>query len=51
MDELTIDILDTTTNKQWTERYNSYYFFRRRIIKLRHSKKLKILSCSYSATC
>ena len=41
-----INILDTTTNKKWTETFNSYYLFRKRVIKLNYSKKLKITSRS-----
>lgn len=41
-----ITIYDTTTNKTWTETFNSYYFFRKRVMKLKYSKKLKIISKS-----
>lgn len=41
-----INIYDTTTNKNWTETFNSYYLFRKRVMKLNHSRKLKIISRS-----
>ena len=42
MYELTI--YDKEKNRQWVEYYDSYYLFRKRIIKLRCSKRLIILS-------
>lgn len=41
-----INILDLTTNKNWTETFNSYYLFRKRVVKLNYSKKLRITSRS-----
>ena len=39
---LYIEIYDTTTNKCWTETFDSYYLFRKRVNKLKYSKKLLI---------
>ena len=41
-----IKIYDTTTDKTWIETFDSYYFFRKRVMKLKYSKKLKIISRS-----
>ena len=41
---LFINILDTTTNKSWQEEFDSEYFYRRRLNKLKYSKKLKATS-------
>lgn len=41
---LFINILDTTTNKTWQETFDSEYFYRKRLNKLKYSKKLKITS-------
>lgn len=41
-----INILDNTTNKSWKEEFDSYYLFRRRYTKLKHSKKLVMTSHS-----
>ncbi len=41
-----IEILNTENNKEWTEHFDSYYFFRKRVMKLRYSKKLMIISMS-----
>lgn len=41
-----IKIKDNDTNKTFNENYDSYYLFRRRVMKLRHSIKLIILSHS-----
>lgn len=41
-----INITDNTTNKSWKEEFNSYYLFRKRVIKLGYSKKLRITSRS-----
>jgi len=41
-----IKILDNTTKKVFTEPYDSYYLFRKRVTKLRYSVKLIILSHS-----
>ena len=43
-----INIYDNTTKKRWTEHFDSYYLFRKRFIKLKHSKKLTMLSYSNS---
>lgn len=42
MYELTI--YDKEKDRKWVEYYDSYYLFRKRIIKLRYSKRLIILS-------
>lgn len=41
-----INIYDSTTGNTWREDFESYYFFRKRYMKLKHSKKLKMLSSS-----
>lgn len=41
-----INTYDKTTNKSWKEEFESYYFFRKRVTKLKHSKKLIITSRS-----
>jgi hypothetical protein len=41
---LFINTLDTTTNKTWQETFDSEYFCRRRLNKLKYSKKLKVTS-------
>lgn len=41
-----INIYDKTTNKAWCENFDSYYLFRKRVIKLKYSKKLIITSRS-----
>lgn len=41
-----INIYDKTTGKIWKETYESYYYFRKRVMKLNHSKKLIITSRS-----
>ena len=41
-----INILDNTTNKSWKEEFDSYYLFKRRYTKLKHSKNLTMLSYS-----
>lgn len=41
-----IEIYDNKTDKTWTEKFDSYYLFRKRIIKLKYSKKLIIISRS-----
>lgn len=41
-----IDIYDNTTDKSWTEEFFSYYQFKKRVTKLKYSKKLQILSRS-----
>lgn len=37
-------IMDIQTKRTWTEYYDSYYLYRKRIIKLRYSKRLRIIS-------
>ena len=41
-----INIYDKTTEKTWKEEFSSYYFFRKRVMKLKYSKKLIITSRS-----
>lgn len=41
-----IKILDFTTNRTWQEEFDSYYLFRKRVIKLKYSNKLMIISRS-----
>ena len=41
-----INIYNKTTNKSWKEEFESYYFFRKRVTKLKYSKKLMVLSRS-----
>lgn len=41
-----IKILDFTTNRTWKEEFDSYYLFRKRVIKLKYSNKLMIISRS-----
>lgn len=41
-----IVIKDNITLKIWTELYNSYFIFRKRFIKLKHSTKLNVISHS-----
>ena len=41
-----INIFDTTTNKTWREEFESYYFFRKRVTKLKYSQKLVVTSKS-----
>lgn len=46
MNNYFINIFDTTANKTWCEEFDSYYFFKKRIIKLKYSKKLVVTSRS-----
>ena len=46
MNNYFINIYDKTTNKTWCEEFDSYYFFRKRVTKLKYSKKLMVLSHS-----
>ena len=46
MNNYFINIFDTTTNKTWCEEFESYYFFRKRVTKLKYSKKLVVTSRS-----
>lgn len=41
-----IRIWDKINNKTWQEEFDSYYLFRKRVIKLKHSKKLTMVSYS-----
>ena len=41
-----IRIYNSETNKSWKEEFESYYFFRKRVTKLKYSKKLMVLSHS-----
>ena len=41
-----ISICDNTTKNKWTEHFDSYYLFKRRYTKLKHSKKLVMTSYS-----
>ena len=41
-----INIYDKSTNKSWEEKFESYYFFRKRVTKLKYSKKLVVTSRS-----
>lgn len=43
---LFINIYDNTTGKSWEETFDSYYLFRKRVIKLGYSKKLQMTSRS-----
>ena len=46
IDKFFINIYDIENNKILHEEFESYYFFRKRYMKLKHSKKLKMLSSS-----
>lgn len=46
MSNFYINIYDNTTNKTWREEFDSYYFFRKRLTKLKYSKKLVVTSRS-----
>lgn len=41
-----INIIDNATNKTWREQFESYYLFKKRVNKLRFSKKLQVTSRS-----
>lgn len=41
-----IEIYNRETATKWKETFFSYYFFRKRVIKINHSKKLIIISRS-----
>ena len=41
-----INIFDNTTNKTWCEEFESYYLFKKRVNKLKYSKKLQVTSRS-----
>lgn len=44
MNNFYINIYDKTTGKSWCEEFESYYLFRKRVTKLKYSKKLVITS-------
>ena len=46
MSNFYINIYNKTTKKNWKEEFESYYFFRKRIMKLKYSKKLVVTSRS-----
>ena len=46
MNNYFINIYDKATNRSWKEEFESYYFFRKRIMKLKYSKKLVVTSRS-----
>ena len=46
MNNYFINIYDKTTNRSWKEEFESYYFFRKRVTKLKYSKKLVVTSRS-----
>jgi hypothetical protein len=46
MSNFYINIYDNTTNKTWCEEFDSYYLFKKRVNKLKYSKKLFIISRS-----
>ena len=41
-----ISIYDKSTGKSWKEEFESYYFFSKRLTKLKYSKKLVVTSRS-----
>ena len=41
-----INITDLETGKNWKEEFDSYYIFRKRVTKLKYSKKLVVTSRS-----
>lgn len=46
MNSFYINIYDKSTSKSWKEEFDSYYFFRKRVTKLKYSKKLVVTSRS-----
>lgn len=46
MNNYFINIYDKSTGKSWQEEFDSYYFFRKRVTKLKYSKKLVVTSRS-----
>ena len=46
MNDYFINIYDRATGNAWREEFESYYFFRKRIMKLKYSKKLVVTSRS-----
>lgn len=43
---LFIKIYDTINNRSWTEKFDSYYLFKKRVNKIKYSKRLRITSRS-----
>ena len=41
-----INVFDKVTEKSWRELFDSYHLFRKRVVKLKYSKKLVITSRS-----
>ena len=41
-----IEIYDLDTNRSWIEKFDSYYYFKKRVMKLNHSLRLVIISRS-----
>ena len=41
-----IEIYDKTNDNSWKEEFDSYYIFRKRVIKLKYSKKLIMIARS-----
>lgn len=41
-----IHVMSLETNKEWTEKFESYYKFRKRYYRLKYSRKMIILSHS-----
>jgi hypothetical protein len=41
-----INIYDNSTSKSWKEEFESYYLFKKRVNKLKYSKKLQVTSRS-----
>ena len=41
-----MNVYDKTTGNAWREEFESYYFFRKRLTKLKYSKKLVVTSKS-----
>ena len=41
-----VNIYDKLNDRCWKEEFESYYLFRKRITKLKYSKKLKVISRS-----
>ena len=41
-----INLYDKSTGKSWKEEFDSYYLFRKRVTKLKYSKKLLVTSRS-----
>ena len=41
-----IKVYDLTTEKWWEENFDNYFLFRKRVVKLKHSKKLVMVARS-----